>query len=371
MIKTARVYFIDLHSSARKNIFQKVASLLDIPDVKESIQWDDLLPIKLHFGERGGWAYIHPKFVACLVDKVKQFGGKPFLTDSGSVYIGSRSEAVSHLETAVSNGFAYSVVGAPIIIADGLRGEGGYKVAVNLKHYRQVEIASLIPAVRGMICLSHVKGHELTGFGGALKNMGMGLASRAGKFSMHSTVTPYINKGCRGCGRCITYCPGKALYLKDHRAWIDQEKCIGCAQCLVSCPSGNIRIRWDESIQNVQEKICEHVYGITRALHIPVVYINFVMNVTPDCDCYNFSDVPIVSNLGILASLDPVAIDQASVDLVNSSEGVKRSALKSGFRKGEDKFRGVHAKADWSIQLSYGEDIGLGTRTYELIPYEA
>ena len=365
---SANVYFIDIHSSVTKNIFQKLASLLDIPELKENLCWDDLLPIKLHFGESGGWGYIHPKFVKCLVDKVKTLGAKPFLTDSSTVYIGGRSEAVSHLETAILNGFSYSVVNAPIIIADGLKGESTHQVTVNLKHYRRVELASLIHSIKSILCLSHFKGHELTGFGGALKNIGMGLASKAGKLSMHSTVAPYIIKDCLGCGQCVPHCPAGAIYLKANRAWIDSKKCIGCAQCLITCPHKKIKIRWDESVQNVQEKICEHVYGITRTLNIPVLYINFIINVTPDCDCCNHSDIPIVPNVGILTSLDPVAVDQASVDLVNASEGIKGTALKKNFRKGEDKFCGVHNKANWSKQLSYGEYIGLGTRNYQLVP---
>ena len=367
---TNKVYFIDIRSSKSRNIFEKVSSLLDHPEFSEKLQWDNLIPIKLHLGERSGWAYIHPKFVQSLVEKIKSKGGKPFLTDTNSVYIGGRSDAVDHLETAIQNGFSYSVVKAPIIIADGLKGENFSKVQVNLQHYQEVHLASLVTSAKKILCLSHFKGHELTGFGGALKNIGMGLASKAGKLSMHSTVSPYINKGCVGCGRCVSECPGKAIYLEDNRAWIDPEKCIGCAQCLPACPNKNIKIRWDESVQNVQEKICEHVYGVTKALNISVLFINFLINVTPDCDCCNHSDVPIVPNMGILASTDPVAIDQASVDLINSAEGIKRSALKKGFEKGGDKFRGIHAKADWEIQLDYGESIGLGKRKYELIEYE-
>jgi len=363
---SAKVYFIDIRSSVTSDLFQKLASVLNVTSLKERLRLDSLVALKLHFGERGGWGYINPKFVRALVDEIKRQRGKPFLTDSNSVYVGGRAEAISHIETALLNGFSYSVTGAPIIIADGVRGESVRKVPVNLKHYGEVEIASSICSADSVLCLSHFKGHELTGFGGALKNMGMGLASKGGKLSMHSTVAPYIAKECQWCGTCAMRCISGAIYQKENRAWIDPEKCIGCGQCLVMCPNKNIRIRWNESIQNVQEKICEHVYGIIRILDMPVLYINFIINVTPDCDCCPHSDVPIVPNLGILASTDPVAIDQASVDLVNASEGIKQTALKKGFGKGGDKFRGVHPKVDWSIQLSYGESIGLGTREYEL-----
>ncbi|MEW6381034.1 MAG: DUF362 domain-containing protein [bacterium] len=363
----SKVYFIDIRSSASSDLFGKLASVLDIPEVSERLRFQGLLAIKLHFGERGGWGYIHPKFVKALVDEVKRRGARPFLTDSNSVYAGGRAEAISHIETAISNGFTYPVVSAPIIIADGVKGESVRKVLVNLKHYREVEIASAVCAADSIICLSHFKGHELTGFGGALKNMGMGLASKAGKLSMHSTVAPYIARDCRGCGFCVTHCVAHAIYLNEGRAWVDTEKCVGCGQCLVNCPGKNIRIRWNESIQNVQEKICEYAYGVTQSVVLPVLYINFIINVTPDCDCCNHSDLPIVPNLGILASHDPVAIDQASVDMVNASEGIRQTALKKGFGKGGDKFRGVHPKVDWSIQLRYGEDIGLGTRNYDLV----
>lgn len=365
--EAAKVYFIDIRSSITKNPFEKLSSLLTLPEFQLQPTWNDLIPIKLHFGERGGWGYIHPKFVRCLVDKIKELGGSPFLTDSSSVYLGSRSEAVSHLETAFLNGFSYSVVGAPIIMADGLKGESTYSVKVNLKHYQQVHLAGLVAGCKRIVCLSHFKGHELTGFGGALKNMGMGFASKTGKLSMHSTVSPYISKECLGCALCIQDCPTGALFIKEQRAWIDPDKCIGCAQCLINCPHKKIKIRWDESVQNVQEKICEYVYALTKSLAIPVLYINFLINITPDCDCCNHSDLPIVPNIGLLASIDPVAIDQASADLVNSKEGISGSALKSGFGKGDDKFHGTHAKVDWTIQLSYGESIGLGTRDYELI----
>ncbi|MEW5802798.1 MAG: DUF362 domain-containing protein [bacterium] len=365
---SSKVFFIDLQSSVKSNLFQKLASLLDMPE-NNRVQLSGLTAMKLHFGERGCWGYIHPKFVKALVDEVKKRGGKPFLTDSNSVYVGGRAEAISHIETAIANGFSYSVIGAPIIIADGVRGESIRRVTVDLKHYREVEIASAVFSADSVICLSHFKGHELTGFGGALKNMGMGLASKGGKLSMHSTVAPYIAKSCQGCGLCTARCAFEAMYLQEGRAWIDSEKCAGCGQCLVNCPNKAIRIRWNESVHNVQEKICEHVYGITRVLNIAVLYINFIINVTPDCDCCQHSDVPIVPHLGIMASHDPVAIDQASVDLVNASEGIKRTALKKGFGKGGDKFRGVHPTVDWSIQLNYGAQIGLGTREYELVPF--
>jgi uncharacterized Fe-S center protein len=216
--------------------------------------------------------------------------------------------------------------------------------------------------------LSHFKGHLACGFGGAIKNMAMGLASRSQKQRMHADVKPKLRKKklCTACGRCAQICPVEAIRVEEV-ARFDLQKCIGCAECIVICPQGAIRIQWNESAQNLQEKMVETLYGITRQIKDRVVYFNFLLDVTPDCDCFSWSDTAIVPDIGILGSTDPIAIDQAAMDLVNKAPGIPGSALASALEPGGDKFRALYPQVDWSRQLAYGEELGLGSRKYELI----
>ncbi len=363
---SSRVFHISPRSKPGNDIILKLERLME-EEFSQFFLEKNLIAIKLHFGETRGWGYIHPKFVRCIVNQIKKHGCKTFLTDTNSVYLGSRSDAVSHIETALTNGFDYTVANAPVIIADGLKGKSSIKVDVKLKHLPQADIALEISHVDGIVCLSHFKGHELCGFGGAIKNIGMGLASKSGKLAIHSTVTPYIKKECIGCGICRKYCIGNAIYLKDGRAYINEERCVGCAQCIISCPNGYIKIRWNESTQNVQEKICEYSYGILKTLNIPMIFLNFLIHITPDCDCCNHTDAPICPDLGILVSSDIVAIDQASVDIINKTQGIPNTALNGKYAGGIDKFRALHPEIDWEPQLAYAAKIGLGNRKYELI----
>ncbi len=368
----SKVYFIDLRVRQKLNLFTKLEKLLDAGGLKKLITKKALVALKLHFGEDGNLSYIHPRLVRSIVDMVKKSGGAPFLTDTNSLYVGSRSNAVSHIQTAHKNGFGFGMQGAPLIIADGLRGADAVSVKIGQQHFDTVDIAEQICQADAMLCLTHFKAHELTGIGGALKNIGMGLAARSGKLSMHSTVTPYVAKACIACGNCVAYCPAGAISLTgpNGRAEISGPQCIGCGQCLISCLENNIHIRWDESVQNVQEKIVEYAYGLLKVQGLKSLFINFITNVTPECDCYSHSDAAIVPDIGVTASMDPIAIDQASADLVNQAQGLPFTALKGGFESGEDKFRTLYPHIDWMIQLAYGEKIGLGSREYELIKLE-
>jgi uncharacterized Fe-S center protein len=312
-----------------------------------------------------------------VVDRVKQYRGKPFLTDTNTLYVGTRSEAVSHLTTAFENGFSESVVNAPILIADGLRGNSAVKVQIDKPIFKTVSIAREIYVADGLIAVTHFKGHELTGFGGALKNVGMGCASRQGKLNQHSNISPQVNgRICTGCETCLSWCaqeaismrpPSSGVETKHSIAFIDPNKCVGCGECILGCPSGAIQIQWNESIPVFQKKMVEHVYGAIQKKKEKTVYLNFLTQISPACDCYGYSDAPIVNDIGILSSEDPVAIDQASVDLVNGQEGNRFSKLPGAWKPGEDKFRAIYPQVDWNIQLAYGEEIGLGTRKYELI----
>ncbi len=373
----SNVFFADLKVGSGKTLFNKLDTLLDRTDLKGKIREKDFVAIKLHFGEKGNTGFVRPIFLRKIVDRVKQCKGKPFLTDTNTLYTGTRSEAISHLTTAYENGFTESVVGAPLVIADGLRGNSAIKVRIDKPIFKTVSIAHEIYMADTLICVTHFTGHELSGFGGALKNLGMGCSSREGKLSQHSNISPKVKgKDCKGCELCLSWCPQEAISIrpplsgnKDKHgiAFIDPEKCIGCGECILTCPTGAIQIQWNETIPIFQKKMVEHAYGAVQKKKGRVLYLNFLTQISPACDCYGYSDTPIVNDIGILSSEDPVAIDQASVDLVNGEAGNRSSKLSKNWNPGEDKFRAVYPEVDWNIQLTYGEEIGLGTREYELI----
>jgi hypothetical protein len=275
---------------------------------------------------------------------------------------------VSHLHLAIAHGFSFSSIGAPVIIADGLRGNSYTKIKVSGRHFTEVYIGSDIVQADVMLSVAHFKAHELTGFGGTLKNLGMGCAARQGKLRQHSTVSPKIKRrDCRACGRCVSWCPVGAISLFNEKAKINLAQCIGCAECIMICPEGAIQIKWNETVEIFQEKMVEYVCGVIKIKENKCIFLNFIMNVSPACDCYSHSDRPIVPDIGILAALDPVAIDQASADLVNAEQGIENSALKYNHARGQDKFRDIYPQVDWEIQLNYAMQLGLGRREYELV----
>jgi uncharacterized Fe-S center protein len=361
------VYFADLRATPKDNLLKKLSQLLDAAGFQDRIKKRDLVAIKLHFGEAGNTAFVRPVYVARIVENVRSKGAFPFLTDANTLYAGTRSDAPTHLTTAIRNGFAYSVINAPLIIADGLRGKNDVVVQINQKHFKKVYIASDIVHADSLISVAHFKGHELTGFGGTLKNLGMGCASRRGKMAQHSTVSPKVTrKKCKGCGTCLEYCAQEAISISDDKARIDPEKCIGCGECIIVCPNQAIQIQWNQEIPIFQEGMVEYVNGVLKKKKDRSLFVNFVVQVSPACDCYGYNDAPIVRDIGILASSDPVAIDQASFDLVNQEDGVKGCSLPASCKPGEDKFRVLYPKVDGTIQLNYAEKIGLGSRKYEL-----
>jgi len=369
-METSDVFFMDMRTKIGVDIFTKLEKMMRRTDYSGFANKEgNAIAVKMHFGERGNLSHINPRYVRCFARNLKKKGKKPFLTDSSSVYAGSRGNATEHLETAYENGFLYSSVEMPIIIADGLRGDYSLTTEVNLKYFKTLELAKTVFEADRMLCLTHFKCHELTGFGGALKNIGMGLASKAGKLAMHSTECPVIGKTCKGCELCFKYCPSGAISMGcESIAVIDESICIGCGQCIISCPNKSINLKWNESADNVQRKICEYVYGALVKERLETYFVNFLLNITPGCDCFGHSDAPIVPDIGVLFSKDPVAIDQASADMVNASEGITTSILANNAKaEGKDKSRGVHPQINWETQLDYAQSLGIGTRKYNLI----
>ena len=363
----SRVYLVS--QKARKgsdSMLKKLGRLFDAAGFPGCIAKNDFVAVKMHFGEPGNTGFVQPIYLRAIVDSIKAAGGRPFLTDANTMYVGQRANAYDHLNTAYRHGFLPSVVDAPVVIADGLTGREFVEVPVNLKHFKKVKLGSAAVHAQALIGVSHFKGHMVAGFGGTLKNIGMGLGSRAGKQQMHSDVKPEVDvTKCIACGTCARYCPGDAITVTE-KAIIDQTKCIGCGECLVSCQYKAIGQRWDSGGDKLQEKVAEYTFGALKGKEGKCGFFNFIVNVTPDCDCAPFSDEPIVGDIGILASKDPIAIDQASADLVTREPGNPRSKLKESLAPGADKLREANG-IDWSIQLKYGEEIGLGSRKYELV----
>lgn len=346
----------------------KIQALLSRAGIQSAVSEKDLVAVKLHFGEKGNTAFIRPLFIRDITDVLSALGCKPFLTDTNTLYCGERTEAVSHSVLALQHGFNYTALHAPVIIADGLRGADEIPVPIDGKHFQEVLIASAILQADSMVCVSHFKGHELSGFGGALKNLGMGCASREGKMKQHTDISPYIVAvECIGCGLCIPACPGDAINYVKKKAAIDPDLCIGCAKCISLCQQGAVRISWDENAVVFQEKMVEYAQAVLKQKKGKILFVTFLTDISPQCDCYGHADQPIVPDIGILASTDPVALDQASADFVNAQNGCAHSALKKSFKPRQDKFRDLYPSVDWKVQLSYAESLGMGSTQYKII----
>lgn len=364
----SKVYFSDLRTSYKENLLSKLVRLMDNGGLEDIITPRGLVAIKLHFGEKGNTAFIRPLFFRQIVGRVKDLGALPFLTDCNTLYAGTRSDSVSHLNTAIENGFSYSVVNAPIIIADGVRGASYSKVKIDMENIKTAYLGKEIVESDALISVAHFKGHELGGFGGTIKNLGMGCASRKGKLVQHSDLCPKVKtKKCVGCGDCAQHCAQNAISLSEDKAKIDPERCVGCGECILICPNDAMDIQWIADIPLFQKKMVEYTFAVLKSIQGKAFFVSFLTNISPACDCYGHSDAPIVPDIGILVSKDPVAIDQASVDLVNRQAATDGSCLTSSRKPGEDKFKAIYPKIDWGIQLEYAQKIGLGSREYELI----
>jgi len=362
----ATVWFAPVRSVKKESLVKRAGHLLKLAGIKHAISDGDLVAIKLHFGEEGNTGFVHPVFVREVVRQVRKAGGKPFLTDANTLYRGKRANSVDHLTCAVRNGFSFATVNAPIIIADGLNGKDGVDVPISgFDHFDSVRIGSAAVHADSMVVVTHVKGHEATGFGGAMKNVGMGLGTRSAKQRMHSDLKPQVNaEKCTACKKCVKACPVHAIEIHHKVAVIDYDLCYGCGECVATCAYGAIGIQWKTEPDAIQEKIVEHCAGALADKEGKVVYISFVTNVSPDCDCWHFSDAPVVADIGVLASTDLVAIDQAAYDLVVQAAGLPGS-LGEGMARGADKFTTITG-IDGTGAMRYAEQHGLGSRAYEL-----
>lgn len=344
------VYYTNLSGSKNNSPLKKISQLLTKFNLKNLFKNSSLIALKIHFGEFGNTSFIRPIYLHPVIDELKKLGLKPFLTDTNTLYVGMRTNSVDHLHNAYLNGFNYSTLQIPVIIADGLRGENSVELKVNLPVLKKVKLAGDMVNSDGMIVLSHFKAHEISGFGGAIKNISMGCASRQGKLDMHSQTKPVVKQSlCIACGICASNCLFNAIEIKDKA--IITSKCSGCARCIAICPKEAIKILWNESSENCQKKMAEYAYSLVKALKNRIIFFNFVISVSPACDCYPGNDLPISEDIGVLASLDPVALDKACYDII-----VKRM--------GYDPFKKVYPEIDSMIHLKHGEEIGLGKMDY-------
>ena len=368
----SKVFYTDLRAKAGNSLLAKTARRCDLVGFGGLLRKGDKVAVKLHWGEWGNVAFLPPPFARCLVDKVLSAGGKPFLTDTNTLYSGGRRNAIDHVLTALKNGFSVASAGAPIIIADGLTGGDAVEVAAKGKHVSRVRVAGAIYHADAILSLAHFKGHELFGFGGALKNIAMGCTTPAGKQFLHSDVKPRVDRGlCVACGTCIRSCAAGAISAGDEgKSKIDPKACVGCGECVAACPAGAIPINWETASEPLLEKSAEYAKAILANKGGRAAFFNFLMRMSPDCDCYDWNDAPFVADVGILASRDPVAVDQASADLVNSGQVLASSRLK-GAAPGGDAIAAATGVRGWRRILDYAEEIGLGTREYELVRLDA
>ncbi|MCM8823644.1 MAG: DUF362 domain-containing protein [Candidatus Omnitrophica bacterium] len=330
---------------------QVILDLLEKANFKENIKKDDFLGIKVHFGERGNKSFVNPNFLLPLVRYLKNYKTKPFLFDTNTLYYGDRMNAIDHISLAKGHGF--DRLGIPIIIGDGLRGNDYVEVEINKKHFNKCYLSLIWKDIDFILCLSHFKGHMLTGFGGAIKNLGMGIASRRGKLAQHCEIYPYIDKSkCKGCGICFNNCPSQCIEKDDDKFRIVSKLCIGCGQCMSLCPFRAIIINWSDSYTLIQERVVEYAFASLKGKRS--IHINFCVFITKECDCMNKEEKGYCQDLGLLLSYDPVALDKASLDLLIDRE--KR-----------DIFKEIHPETPYSEQFTYAEEIGLGTTDYRLI----
>ncbi|MDR2774109.1 MAG: DUF362 domain-containing protein [Tannerella sp.] len=370
-MKSSEVYFTNLRTTPSANLLVKMERLVKRAGIEKIDFNNQYVAVKIHFGEPGNLAFIRPNYAARLVTLLCKLGAKPFLTDSNTLYSGGRSNAVDHLQSAMENGFNPISAKCNVIIADGLKGTNYCEVPLDGEYCKAPKIGTAIADADIVISMNHFKGHEQSGFGGALKNLGMGSASIAGKLELHSSSQPVVDsQSCTGCGVCVKYCAHDALHLDEHRkAFIEYDRCVGCGQCVALCQYDGAVMGEGDTSERLNCKIAEYAKAVV--LGKPHFHVNFIMNVSPECDCWNHNDAAIVPDLGILASFDPVALDQACADLVIQAPALNGSKLAEKHPdtslEGKDKFHLIHPDTHWESGLCHAEKIGLGTRKYKLL----
>ena len=371
-MEKSKVYFTDMHTHNSISLPDKLKKLIKKAGIGTIDMEDKFVAIKIHFGEPGNLAFLRPNFAKAVVDVVKEQKGLPFLTDCNTLYVGRRKHALEHIDAAYENGFSPFSTGCNVIIADGLKGTDEVDVpVVGGELVKEAKIGRAIMDADVFLSLSHFKGHECTGFGGAIKNIGMGCGSRAGKMEQHNSGKPEVDQElCRGCSACAKQCAHSAISFDDKRkASIDHNKCVGCGRCIGHCNFNAISNSTDSSCKELNMKMAEYTKAVVDGR--PCFHINIVMDVSPYCDCHAENDMPIIPNVGMFASFDPVALDKACADACNAQIPIPGSKLDEGLRdhhcEGKDHFYHVSPNVEWQSCLEHAEKLGIGTQEYELI----
>ena len=373
-MEKSKVYFTDFRARTGEGLPAKLKRLMKKAGFASMDMEGKFVAIKIHFGELGNISYLRPNYARAVADMVKEAGGIPFLTDCNTLYPGSRKNAIEHMYCAWENGFTPMTVGCPVIIGDGLKGTDDIAVPVEGgTHIKEAKIGRAIMDADIFISLTHFKGHEMTGFGGTIKNIGMGCGSRAGKKDQHSNGKPTIDpEVCRGCKRCMRECANQGLEFDEttKKMQVNAENCLGCGRCLGACNFDAIQFVNDAATKELNCRMAEYAKAVVDGR--PNFHISLIVDVSPYCDCHGENDAPILPNVGMLASFDPLALDQACADLCLKQQPLPNSVLSDNMKKADfcdhhDHFENTTVDSEYKSCLEHGEEIGLGSREYELI----
>ena len=371
-MEKSKVYFTDFRTRVGVSLTEKLQRLIKKAGITDIDMDGKFVAIKMHFGELGNLSYLRPNYAKAVADVVKECGGKPFLTDCNTLYPGSRKNALEHLDCANINGFNTITTGCQIIIGDGLRGTDDITVPVrNGEYCKEAYIGRAVMDADIFISLTHFKGHESTGFGGAIKNIGMGCGSRAGKMHQHNSGKPIVHDDlCRGCHRCAKECGSDAITYENGKAVINQDICKGCGRCIGACAFDAIENQNWNANEILGRKMAEYSQAVCDGR--PTFHISLVRDISPNCDCHGENDAPILPDVGIFASFDPVALDQACVDACLHATPMPNSQLSDNladphWHHHHDNFLDSNPNVRWKETLEHAGKIGLGTREYELI----
>ena len=364
---TSKVYFTDMNCKVGDSLLMKLERVVRAAGICDIDMERRFVAIKMHFGEYGNLSFLRPNYAKVVADIVRENGGMPFLTDCNTLYVGRRKHALEHMDTANLNGFGPMTTGCQVIIADGLKGTDDVEVPIDGEYVKAAKIGRAVADADVIISLSHFKCHEQTGFGGALKNLAMGCGSRRGKLEMHAAGKPSVDPDlCRGCRRCLGFCAESAIEMGE-KARIDRDRCVGCGRCIAVCPFDAIEPVFDEAPDVLNCKVVE--YAMAAVKDKPSFHISVICDVSPYCDCHGENDMPVVPNVGILASFDPVALDRACIDLVQRQPMIPGSMLYRNCdgRKPADVFKCVQPSTHWQSTFEHAERMGFGSSDYEIV----
>ena len=360
----SKVYFMDFHLDAESNFLEKFEKFVRKTGIDKIDFEKKYTAIKIHFGEYGNMAYLRPGYARTVAKIVRELGGIPYATDCNTLYAGMRKNALDHLDCAAANGFTAQSLGCNVIIADGIKGDDDVEIPIDGDYVKRAKIGHAIADADVMITISHFKCHEMAGLGGSIKNMAMGCASRRGKMEQHSGGKPIVLEDkCRGCRNCLKSCGSDAIVIENKKARIDHDRCVGCSLCIPACHFDAINTDYDTTTEELCKKMAE--YAAASIKDKPNFHICVISDVSPYCDCRSAIELPIVPNIGILASFDPVAIDMACADMVNNAATIPGSVADVDGE--DDVFTRIHPQTRWKITIDQAVKMGMGTTEYELV----